>query len=117
MIKHDAGKHRLGLFATYHPDTLLEECRVLEYGAEKYSPDGWRTVPDARARYVSALYRHLHAYMHGEILDSESGMHHMSHIRCNAAFIFYFDRLREAHALRSVDKRDMFECATKDSNL
>lgn len=61
--------------------------RVLTFGAQKYSPNGWRSVPNSRDRYTSALLRHLAALQMGEKVDPESGLRHIDHVLCNAAFL------------------------------
>ena len=40
-----------------------------------------------RKRYRDALYRHWLAYLSGEIYDAESGLPHLWHLACNAAFL------------------------------
>lgn len=57
--KLDAGKPRLGLVLGDFARALAEVGKVGTYGAEKYSPAGWLEVPDGKARYLDALYRHL----------------------------------------------------------
>lgn len=61
--------------------------KVLTFGATKYAPNGWQTVPNAKERYTAALLRHLHALSVGERLDPESGLRHIDHLLCNAAFL------------------------------
>jgi hypothetical protein len=81
--KGDAGKVRLDLL----PFAALEDvARVLEYGAKKYSPQGWRHVADGHDRYVAAALRHLHAYAGGEATDRESGLSHLAHAACSILF-------------------------------
>lgn len=81
--KGDAGKVRLDLL----PFAALEDvARVLEYGAKKYQPQGWRHVADGHDRYVAAALRHLHAYAGGEVLDRESGLSHLAHAACSILF-------------------------------
>lgn len=60
---------------------------VLTFGARKYAANGWRTVPNGRERYTSALLRHLHAMQMGEKVDKESGLKHVDHLLTNAAFL------------------------------
>ena len=86
--KFDAGKLRYSLLPEGSVTSIVQ---VLEYGAVKYQPNGWQTVPDARVRYYDALMRHLSAWYAGELHDSESGLPHMSHVLCNAAFLFWLD--------------------------
>lgn len=86
--KFDDGKDRWDLL----PFRPLRECvRVLTYGARKYSEDSWKRVPDAKARYFSALCRHLFSYRCGEKLDPESGVHHLAHCAINALFVLHFE--------------------------
>lgn len=82
--KHDEGKLRLDLL----PPVALERIgAVLTYGATKYTPNGWRAVPDANRRYTAALLRHLLAAMRGEKIDRESGLSHLAHLATNAVFL------------------------------
>ena len=84
--KDDAGKLRWSLLPW---DAVAEVVRVLEFGAAKYSIDGWRTVPDAERRYYDAMIRHVVASQR-EARDPESGLLHMSHAACNAIFLVWF---------------------------
>jgi len=61
--------------------------KVLSFGAKKYTPNGWRTVPNAKERYTAALMRHLHAINTGSSIDPESGLRHIDHVMCNVAFL------------------------------
>jgi len=68
-------------------DALPPIIRVLMYGAEKYSPDNWRTVPDPERRYYNAAMRHLTAWKRGETADTESGFPHLAHAACCLLFL------------------------------
>lgn len=81
-IKADKGKLMLELIP---PSTYLALGRVLTYGAGKYGERSWKQVEPER--YVGALLRHLVAYQDGEYLDPESGLPHLEHVLCNAAFL------------------------------
>ena len=83
-IKNDKEKLRYDLIPTSAIEGLAQ---VLTMGAKKYSPNGWKTVPNAVDRYYSALHRHLIAWRNGEMTDPESGLHHMKHVMINAAFL------------------------------
>lgn len=83
-IKADQGKPR----PTLVPTSLIRAvAAVREYGCSKYhDPENWRRVEPER--YRDALYRHWLAYLddpHG--LDDESGLPHLWHLACNAAFL------------------------------
>lgn len=82
--KTDAGKVR----PTLVPPALIEAvAAVREYGCSKYhAPDNWRRVEPQR--YRDALYRHWLAYLKNpEACDPESGLPHLWHLACNAAFL------------------------------
>ena len=81
--KADAGKLRLTLV----PVKLINAvAAVREYGCKKYSdPENWKRVEPQR--YRDALYRHWTAYLDGEKRDPESGLPHLWHVACNAAFL------------------------------
>lgn len=85
-VKHDTGKPMMGLIELEQLEGL---ARVLEFGAEKYEPDGWKTVSNAQERYFSALIRHLAKWQSGEQLDSESGLRHLDHALANLYFLCY----------------------------
>lgn len=82
--KTDAGKIR----PTLVPPALIEAVAAVRgYGCSKYGdPDNWRRVEPQR--YRDALYRHWLAYLKNpEACDPESGLPHLWHLACNAAFL------------------------------
>ena len=81
--KADAGKPR----PTLVPVSLIEAVTAVHmYGNEKYhDPENWRQVEPQR--YQDALYRHWLSYLKGEQCDPESGLPHLWHQACNAAFL------------------------------
>ncbi len=83
QIKADEGKLRLELI----PMSAIRSLgRVLTYGAKKYSDNSWQRVE--RERYVGAIMRHLMAYIDDPLgVDEESGLLHIEHVLCNAAFL------------------------------
>ena len=86
-LKYDAGKLRYSLIP---PEATAALAEILTFGARKYAPNSWQTVPNAPERYLDALMRHLEAYRSGDLIDSESGHPHIYHLLCNAAFLTYF---------------------------
>lgn len=90
-LKFDKGKLRYSLIPTVATKALAE---VLTFGAEKYAPNSWQTVPNGEERYLDALIRHLEAYRSGEVIDPESGLSHLSHLLCNGAFLLHFEKER-----------------------
>ena len=81
--KADGGKPMMELIPTSAFKSL---GAVLTYGAMKYSPHSWKRVE--RDRYIGALLRHLTAYIDDPAgRDEESGLMHIEHVLCNAAFL------------------------------
>ena len=78
-IKHDHGKPRVGLVVHGFARALLEVSAVATFGAEKYSANGWVSVPNGLERYTDAMYRHLLAEAAGQQCDAESGLAHAAH--------------------------------------
>lgn len=81
-MKFDTDKLRFDLIPAIATEGL---AAVLTYGAKKYKPNNWRSVDPER--YVAAFERHWHAYISGELLDSESGLPHLAHCMTNLTFL------------------------------
>lgn len=82
--KLDAGKNRIGLVVGGFSNALQAVSEIGTYGANKYSDNGWKSVPDGVNRYTDALYRHLLKESSGELADKESGFLHAAHAAWNA---------------------------------
>lgn len=82
--KLDNGKPRHGLVLGAFSNALTEVAKVGTFGANKYSDNGWLSVPNGLARYTDAMLRHHFAEAGGEELDKESGLHHAAHRAWNA---------------------------------
>jgi len=87
-ILFDGDKLEYGLLP---PLALEATVDVLTFGAQKYERDNWKHVPDSKRRYYDALQRHLWAWKKGEILDEESGRHHLAHAMCCLMFLYEHD--------------------------
>lgn len=84
--KFDDGKPRYDLI----PPVVLEQlATVLTFGAKKYGPNNWQSVPDASNRYYSAMLRHVEADRGGEVFDEESGLPHLTHALACVAFMLH----------------------------
>ena len=70
---------------------LTEWARAMTFGARKYGDHNWRKGM-AWTRVVGSLSRHLTAFMGGENQDPESGVNHMAHVMCNAAFLLHYEQ-------------------------
>ena len=82
-LKFSKGKRMWNLLPW---DTLESVVDVLTAGAEKYSPDNWKHVPNGKVEYYNSLIRHLRKLENGEFLDADSGLPGTSHMVCCALF-------------------------------
>ncbi len=84
--KHDQDKMRWSLLPLA---PLKKVIKVLEFGANKYSVDNWKSV--SKERYKDALWRHWIAYCEDEnSVDEESGECHLAHLLCCGLFLLWF---------------------------
>lgn len=84
-LRYNEGKPKWGLVDF---KSLIPLVRVLEYGAEKYSPNNWKKGLN-NIEILESLCRHLFCLLSGEINDKESGLEHIGHIMANAMFFSY----------------------------
>jgi len=101
----DAGKPAFSLIPASAEEAV---AKVLEYGAQRYGPDNWRLVPDARRRYLGAALRHVNAYRRGETLDiglNGSTLPHLAHAICSLMFILELDLAEPGAFTKSVKPR------------
>jgi len=84
QAKADGAKVRPSLVPTGITWAIAE---VREYGNAKYhDPDNWKQVEPQR--YVDAMYRHFLYFVEDpKSIDEESGLPHLWHLACNAAFL------------------------------
>jgi hypothetical protein len=82
--KLDAGKVRAGLVLGGFSRALWAVSEVGTFGARKYTPNGWRSVPDGIERYTDALERHRLLEAMGQATDDDSGLLHAAHAAWNA---------------------------------
>lgn len=82
--KLDQGKLRPFLVYSGFRRALEEVWKDGTYGAEKYTPNGWKEVPNAKERYLDAAFRHFDDWLiRGELLDKESNVHHLGAMAWN----------------------------------
>ena len=83
--KLDAGKPKICIFFDeYFPHAIEAVTQISTFGAIKYSPGGWKTVPDGYDRYTEAMRRHYSAVCKGEMFDDETKLPHDYQIAWNA---------------------------------
>lgn len=83
--RNNANKLRWDLFDFKSAEETL---KVLEFGANKYSPNNWKKGLN-REEILESTMRHLIALFNGEEVDPESGLPHTGHINCNIMFYRY----------------------------
>lgn len=71
--KADSGKLLPRLVLGEFARALTEVVRIGTYGARKYSPRGWLSVPNGRERYAEAADRHQLEVNKGNRLDDGPG--------------------------------------------
>lgn len=85
-VRHNTDKYKMSLIP---PQFLEGLAKVLTDGEKKYGKENL-----IKGNYVSVPYdsaiRHLHAFMKGENLDSESGSHHLFHAAANLMMMFLY---------------------------
>lgn len=96
-VKFDKDKPNVDLVLGAFARSLLEVSKVGTFGAKKYTPNGWVSVPNAKERYLSAAWRHYIDYKYVSELDPDSGLHHLSHFAWNALAALKF----------ALDEQDM----------
>lgn len=87
--RYNQNKLRFDLVPTHAQEQFVT---VLTLGAQKYGDENWRKGFPWRSVGAS-LERHLHAWKKGEDVDAESGLSHMAHIMCNAAFLLEYEQI------------------------
>lgn len=86
--KYDDGKSMVGTLCRVFPRALLGIGTCIEFGTHKYpSPDNWRSVKKAFARYQESLMRHYLKFLAGEIRDKETNILHLCHMAWNTLAI------------------------------
>ncbi len=100
-VKLDAGKSRPGLILRTMHYGITQVFKVADFGAAKYTADGWIKVPDLEARYSEALLRHIMAFLGGERVDPESGLHHLAHVAWGCLALMTAEHVKKS---KPIDK-------------
>jgi CRISPR/Cas system CMR-associated protein Cmr3 (group 5 of RAMP superfamily) len=87
-LKDDKSKLRWDLLPM---ETIEEVVKVLTMGANKYAPNNWQLVDNAKDRYYAAAMRHIVEWRKGNKIDDESKLNHLSHVMCNIMFLLWLD--------------------------
>ena len=87
-LRYNEGKLKWSLVDWQSLEPLV---KVLEMGAEKYSPNNWKKGMPV-TQVSESLLRHMFAFLNGEDIDPESKIEHLGHVMCNAMFLTYILR-------------------------
>ena len=99
-LRYNEGKTRWSLVDF---DSLEDMVKVLEQGSEKYDDNNWKKGLKT-TEIVESILRHTFAYLNGEDIDPESGLHHAGHIMSNAMFLSYMVKYKKDFDTRFIDK-------------
>ena len=94
-LRYDAGKPRYDLLPA---DGLEELVNVYTVGAKKYADRNWEKGM-SWSRCFGSLLRHSWKFWRGELIDPETGCHHMAHVAWNAIALV-------CYSMRSVGTDD-----------
>lgn len=95
-LKETEGKLRYSLLIDEFIDEMV---RVREFGADKYNDWDWmrgRPWTD----YSDAAKRHIRAWLEGETVADDSGLHHLAHAAVGMMFLYWFEARQ-----RGIDDR------------
>lgn len=96
--KLDAGKIRAWLCLGGFARAMGAVADVTTKGAVKYTPNGWKEVPNGQERYMDAMVRHMLALGRGEQIDKDTQCLHLAQVAWNALAALELDLVQaEGH--------------------
>lgn len=116
-IKNDYKDHKLR-WDLLPIETVENLVKVYSFGVEKYSENSWQNLPNFWERYKAALLRHLCALEKGELIDSESGLPHTSHLMWNAVALDWglsHDKFKKVY--KDIPGYEKYYYADTDGNI
>lgn len=85
MVDYNDSKTKYSVIFRNFSNAMKGIIAVHLYGAQKYSEDGYKDLPDEQ--FLDAAYRHLEDIAKGNLRDIESQEHHISHALWNIAVL------------------------------
>ena len=85
--KFDTGKLRYDLIPGY---PIEELAKVYTYGVQKYTIDNYLKGMEWR-KIIGAIFRHLWQWTRGQVIDEESGCHHLAHVLWNICTLMVYE--------------------------
>jgi hypothetical protein len=83
------GKIRYDLVA---PWAMEQIAKVYTYGTIKYDDDNWWKGLSWKKNALGCIFRHVWAWIRGEVNDPESGLHHLAHAAWNCMTLMEYER-------------------------
>ena len=106
-IKYDSGKAKIGEMLVSFKRSLLEVCKVYEFGFNKYGKDNFKNVENGYTRYTNAMIPHL-LKEDSEVYDEETELLHASHCAWNAlARLEMLLKQREQEAAEVIEEQEI----------
>lgn len=116
-IKYDSGKVKIGEMFVSFKRSLLEVCKVYEFGFNKYGKDNFKNVENGYTRYTNAMIRHL-LKEDSEIYDEETELLHASHCAWNAlARLEMLLKQREQEATEAIEEQETNNATVEQNKL
>lgn len=113
-IKYDSGKAKIGEMLVSFKRSLLEVCKVYEFGFNKYGKDNFKNVEKGYTRYTNAMIRHL-LKEDSEVYDEETELLHASHCAWNAlARLEMLLKQREPEATEAIEEQETNNATVKE---
>jgi hypothetical protein len=112
-LRYNTGKPELSYILDVMP-ALKDMVAVMEFGGKKYERNNWqRGFP--REKLLDSMLRHVDAFYSGEDVDPESGLPHVGHILCNAAFLGYHFGSSSEYWDKNVEGEELEKEALRNS--
>lgn len=83
-------------------EAIEEVIKVLEFGAIKHTPNGWREEDYPYSMWIDAAERHFIELKKNENRALDSRLLHAAHIACNMLFLTYYQ-------LKNIGKDDRWK--------
>lgn len=96
--KLDANKPMVWLCLSGFSHAVSAVADVTTKGAQKYTPNGWMTVPHGQERYMEAFGRHMLALGRGESHDKDTGCLHKAQMIWNLMASLELELREKSHA-------------------
>ncbi|MHA1815977.1 MAG: dATP/dGTP diphosphohydrolase domain-containing protein [Candidatus Heimdallarchaeaceae archaeon] len=87
--RFSTGKIRFDLCAPWSMDQIAQ---VYTYGTIKYDDDNWWKGLKWKKDVLGCIFRHVWKWVRGEVLDDESGLHHLAHAAWNCIALMEYER-------------------------